>query len=142
MREGTTTSKQRVASVKLQMTLTEKKRVLAVLKDHQKFYNEYKDEHYYQHNGRIGNDRVSYTTEIIINDLIHNKVNYWEANASSFIYEAYILRSNHIVRETSARFAETSTRVANEYTDRFYISYDDTPAPRYGETINLFDLIT
>ena len=140
--EGSTLTKQKHASVKLQMPLNEKKSVLAVLKDHQKFYNEYKDDWYYQHNDRIGNDGQSFTTEDIINNQIHNKIKYWETNASSYIYESYILRSNHVVTETGGRLAKAhSTRAADEYTDRFYISYDNATPPRYSPVINLFETI-
>lgn len=134
--------KQKHASVEMRMTPSEKKSVLAVLKDHQKFYNEYNDDWYYQHNDRIGNDGQSFTTETIINDQIHNKIKYWETNYNSHIYEAYILRSNHVVTETGGRLAKAhSTKAADEYIDRFYVSYDNTTPPRYSPTINLFENI-
>lgn len=134
--------KQKHPSVEMRMTPAEKRKVLAVLKDHQKFYNEYKDDWYYQFNDRIGNDGQNYTTEDIINNQIHNKIKYWEANPNSHIYEAYILRSNHTVTETGGRLATAhSTRAADEYTDRFFISYDNTTPPRYGAQNNLFEIV-
>lgn len=120
--------RQSTGSVQVQCTPGEKARVLAIFHKHSDFYQEY-PELFYEHNDRIGNDTVTYTTSKIISD-INKKIPDWMLK-KNYLYESYLLRHNHIVCQTAEKICKThDTRVADEYIDQYYIDYG-TPAPRH-----------
>jgi len=130
---NSTMSKQKAKSVRMKMTLGEKKKVIQLLKHHEKFYNEYKDEYYYQHMDRIGKDSVSYTTDQIIKD-IHIKLRDWEHKPSNDIFESYVLRHNQIVLDTAERLnKKEGADIAEDYIDSFFINYSNALPPSYKQ---------
>tara|TARA_R110001606_G_scaffold107173_3_gene231784 strand:- start:767 stop:1216 length:450 start_codon:yes stop_codon:yes gene_type:complete len=120
--------RQSTGSVRATLTPSEKNKVLEVFVKHSNFYQEY-PELFYQHNDKIGNDNQSYTTAKIIHD-INIKIPDWMQKKND-LYESYLLRHNHIVRQTAEKICKShDTRVADEYIDQYYIDYGE-PAPRH-----------
>lgn len=132
--------RQRHGSVRVKCTAGEKKSVIERFIDHNAFYQEYKDELFYQHNDKVGNDNRAYSTEEIITQ-INEKIPDWMIKKND-LYESYLIRYNHVVLQTGERLNNTHTaRIADEYIDRYYIDYGQGSAPRYQKSItgNLFD---
>lgn len=132
--------RQRHGSVRVKCTPSEKKSVIERFIDHNAFYQEYKDELFYQHNDKVGNDSRAYSTEEIITQ-INEKIPDWMIKKND-LYESYLIRYNHVVVQTGERLNRTHTaRIADEYTDRYYIDYGQGSAPRYQKSLNnnLFD---
>jgi hypothetical protein len=132
--------RQHTGSVRVKCTPSEKKSVIERFIDHNSFYEEYKDELYYEHNDKIGLDSRAYTTATIIKQ-INDKIPDWMQKKND-LYESYLIRHNHIVVATSQRINQLhSARIADEYIDRYYIDYGQGSAPRYQKVYrnSLFD---
>ena len=125
------------ASVQVKLTKSEKNKDLELFHNHSNFYQEY-PELYYEHNDRIGNDGVTYTTSKIIYD-INKKIPDW-MQKNGDLYESYLIRHNHVVTITAEKICKThSTRVADEYIDQYFIDYGN-PAPRHTPSNNLWEV--
>lgn len=127
---STLNHKQSAKSVRMKCTLGEKKKVIAVFKDHENFYKEFRDL-YFQHNDRIGKDSISYTTDQIIED-IHIKLRDWANKPSNDIFESYVIRHNKIILDTAEQLNKKyGYAEADEFIDRFYICYNNNTPPTY-----------
>jgi hypothetical protein len=130
--------RQSTGSVRVKLTPSEKKSVLNVFMDHNNFYNDYAEELYYEHNDKIGNDKVKYKTAKIISD-INIKIPDWMQTKND-LYESYLLRHNHVVVTTGDKINKLhGNRIADEYIDRYFIDYG-VSAPRHTPSTNLWEV--